>query len=206
VLLSTSISICLITLLFWQQDWQYSRPTPRPDDLLQPAVGQRVALAPALGVDSRPLLLHFFNPACPCSRFNLRHFQELQRRYGARVRFVALLQAESSTQSVVEIQAAFRSAGLAMDSVVDTGGELARQLGVYSTPQAVLLNTQQQIFFRGNYNSSRYCTSRDTEYARIAIEALLAGRSSVPLPASASVAFGCPLRKSALAKKPQGTT
>lgn len=211
VLLSTSLSLCLIAFLFWQQDWQYSRPTPRPEGLRQPAVGAKISLASLLKTadatqDPRPLLLHFFNPSCPCSRFNLNHLQVLLRQYGSRLRFLAVLQSDSPKQSVTEIQSAFQSLGLPMDAVVDASGEIARQVGVYSTPQAVLLNSQQRIFFRGNYNSSRYCNSRESEYARLAIESLLSSKAAPSLPPSATLAYGCPLKKPALPKTIPGTT
>lgn len=209
VLLSTSLSLCLIAFLFWQQDWQYSRPTPRPEGLRQPAVGAKVLLSPLLKTatattDPRPLFLHFFSPSCPCSRFNLSHVQSLLRQYGSQLRFVAVLQPDSPNQSGSEIQSAFQSLGLPMDSVVDAGGEIAQQVGVYSTPQALLLTRQQSIFFRGNYNASRFCTTRETEFARLAIESLLSGKAPALLPASASIAYGCPLKKPAPPPKRKG--
>ena len=44
---------------------------------------------------------------------------------------------------------------------------------------------------RGNYNASRYCTDRATEYARIALELLL-GSNDAPVPAE-TPAYGCEL-------------
>src|SRR5262249_46492721 len=44
------------------------------------------------------------------------------------------------------------------------------EAGVYSTPQAVLLDAKSHIVFRGNYNVSRYCTDPRTEFVRIALE------------------------------------
>jgi hypothetical protein len=37
------------------------------------------------------MLLHFFNRACPCSRFNVDHVRELHARYRGQVLFVAVL-------------------------------------------------------------------------------------------------------------------
>jgi hypothetical protein len=80
-----------------------------------------------------------------------------------------------------------------MPAVADAGGERAAQLGVYSTPQAVLLTGDGRIYFRGNYNSSRYCIDRRSEFMRIAIEALLEGAPQAPVPSEAAIAYGCPL-------------
>ncbi len=112
------------------------------------------------------LLLHFFNPGCPCSRFNLDHIRELTRTYGERVNIVAVLE-EDSTDTLID---GFRRTGLPIQAVVDSNRTLATAVGVYSTPQAVILDTRGTLIYRGNYNSSRYCVDRRTEYARIALD------------------------------------
>ncbi|MDP1797383.1 MAG: hypothetical protein Q8K78_07875, partial [Planctomycetaceae bacterium] len=62
------------------------------------------------------------------------------------------------------------------------------------TPQAVILDQDLHLIYRGNYNISRYCTSRQTEFVRIALEKLLSNTSPkfVP-PVAATTADGCPL-------------
>ena len=79
--------------------------------------------------------------------------------------------------------------------IPDPGGHRAARLGVYSTPQAVVIGADGRLFFRGNYNTTRYCVDSRTEFARIAIEALLAGIPLPDLPPQARVAYGCPLRR-----------
>jgi hypothetical protein len=69
---------------------------------------------------------------------------------------------------------------------------LAASCGVYSTPQAVILSPGKQLFFRGNYNSSRYCTNKKSEYARQALDNLLHNLPVVHNP-SAITAYGCRL-------------
>ena len=56
---------------------------------------------------------------------------------------------------------------------------VAEAVGVYSTPQAVLVTTKNDLYYRGNYNKSRYCTDKRSNYAEIAITALL-GNSPIP--------------------------
>jgi hypothetical protein len=180
---------------FWPQDWQYSLPTPRPRDLHQPAIGERVALDRKVSITqigNTPVFLHFFNPACPCSNFNLDHVRDLIRKYGRRVRFVAVLQGDEDEE---HLQQTFRNLDLGIDSVTDVSGAIAGSIGIYSTPQAVLIDRDGRLFYRGNYNYSRYCTLPETEYARIALDAMLAGEPPKLVPAAASVAYGCPLPK-----------
>ncbi len=61
-----------IAALFWQQELQYARPTPVPADYVTVLPGRRVMVPVAAGAVRKPVLLHFFNPDCPCSRFNLK--------------------------------------------------------------------------------------------------------------------------------------
>ena len=188
--------LILVIAVFWYQDWQYSLPTPRPEALKQPALGMVMSVAEVLpGAakhdSSRPLLLHFFNPGCPCSRFNLDHIRDLTRAYGDRVNIVAVL-VEDSTEKLTE---GFRRTGLPIEAVVDSNRTLATALGVYSTPQAVILDARGTLIYRGNYNSSRYCVDRRSEYARIALDALLAFRPQPALEPAAFIAYGCRLPK-----------
>ena len=46
---------------------------------------------------------------------------------------------------------------------------IAAGCGVYSTPQAVIINTDQRLHYRGNYNKSHYCTDKKTNNARPAV-------------------------------------
>lgn len=141
------------------------------------------------GQAGKPLFLHFFNPRCPCSRFNLDHVRDLTKRYGGRVRFVAVVQSGDPLHTAVDP----RTLGLPMEMVSDKDGAIAHACGVYSTPQAVLLDSAGRLYYRGNYNNSRYCTVAASQYARIALDALLSGSPPPHLPVSATTAYGCPL-------------
>src|SRR5438067_11194706 len=90
--------------VFWLQDWKYSLPTPKPQGLHQIAVGSKPPLPSALArlrrdAAGRPLFLHFFNPDCPCSRFNEDHVRALVRDNGATTRFVAVVEPEGAELS-----------------------------------------------------------------------------------------------------------
>jgi hypothetical protein len=87
--------------------------------------------------------------------------------------------------------------------LLDADGSLAKQLGVYSSPQAVLVQSTGALYYRGNYNLARYCTDARSEFARLAIEHLLAGDASYDAPVQARVAYGCPL-PSTVTKTAQG--
>ena len=79
-----------------------------------------------------------------------------------------------------------------MPHIVDRGAAIARCLGVYSTPQAVLLDRDGRLVYRGNYNTSRYCTEPTTQFVRLALESLQQHRALASEP-EAGIAYGCAL-------------
>jgi hypothetical protein len=185
--------LAVVGYAFWNEDWRYSLPTPFPEGLIQPPLGSRLAL-PAL-IDAvkrngRPLLLHFANPQCPCTQFSLDHVRRLEQTFGNRVDFVTVLQSDSD---LAEARSEFQSMHLRMPVVYDRGAKIGDWVGVYATPQAAILAADGSLYFRGNYNRSRYCSDETSEFVRIALEALVAKRPLPRLPGEATVTYGCPL-------------
>jgi hypothetical protein len=143
-------------------------------------------------------LLHFFNPVCPCSRFNAEHIRALWERFGKQARFVAVVQIaddQDTAQRRESLAAAARLFGADMEAVIDDQGKIAAACGVYSTPQAVILapGSASVVLFRGNYNVTRYCADPKTEFARQALEAVLNHQPLPPESRSAMIAYGCEL-------------
>ena len=136
--------------LFWYYDWIYSQPTPIPADYKAVQTGSIVDLAGRVPTDHRPLFLHFFNPDCPCSRFNIPHFRSLVQQYGVKVRFVVVVMTRKS-YTIRQIQDKFD-----LPVTVSFDSSIAVACGVYSTPQAAILTSGRQLYYRGNYNKSRY--------------------------------------------------
>jgi hypothetical protein len=140
-----------------------------------------------LTANGRPVHFHFFNPTCPCSRFNLDHLHALVRKFGSKVYFVAVVESDLvDTKAFADI-----AKDLEIPWIADDNGKIAAAAGIYSTPQAVVTTADGALFYRGNYNLSRYCTDPKTEFARIALESLIA---QTPAPASPQpAAYGCEL-------------
>jgi hypothetical protein len=179
---------------FWLGDLRYSLPTPRPAGLVEPPLGQPIVpcepLDAAIGDrGSAPCVLHFFNPACPCSRFNLDHLRKLVRDYRDDVEFIAILEGQDADALLAD----FESLNVDIKAVADVDGRVAASLGVYATPQAVVLDGENRIAYRGNYNASRYCVAPETEFVRIAIAGCLAGTKAFSWPLAATTAQGCEL-------------
>lgn len=80
-----------------------------------------------------------------------------------------------------------------LDIPVLFDSSIAAVCGVYSTPQAVLLDVGHNLYYRGNYNKSRYCTDPGSNYAEIAIDSLLNNNDNPVFNKYALNAYGCVL-------------
>jgi hypothetical protein len=177
-----------IAALFWYNDYIYKLPTPVPGNYVPVSTGKVVDLPREFSVEKqKPVFLHFFNPDCPCSRFNITHFKSLVKEYGQQASFCIVVM-NNTHYTEKEIQSKFD-----LDLPVSFDTALATACGVYSTPQAVILNSDWQLYYRGNYNKSRYCTDKKTNYAQIALSSLLHHTSGVSFDQYALRAYGCQL-------------
>jgi hypothetical protein len=161
-------TLVAIVFTLWDADWRYGQPTPKPAQVVNLPTNAHVVLPAALLALQRPgepLLIHFFNPDCPCSRFNREHLQALFEDFGGRVRFVVVAQTEGDEvlDSPLPEQ---------VPVLIDRDARFADALGVYSTPQAVLLDADSRLVYRGNYNVSRYCDDPQTRFVQQALESL----------------------------------
>ncbi|RYF53934.1 MAG: PKD domain-containing protein, partial [Cytophagaceae bacterium] len=148
-----ALSFSGIAWLFWTHELKYQLPTNVPPNYKNVETGSLLSLPlPFEAGYSKPLFLHFFNPDCPCSKFNISHFKELVGKYAHVVDF-AIVAMTQNEYTAAEIQDRFN-----LDLPVSFDTTIAKKCGVYSTPQAVIVD-KRKLFFRGNYNKSRYCTS-----------------------------------------------
>lgn len=187
-----------VAYLFWYNEWKYQLPTPVPSDYKAVCTGTTIALTdPTLKLHHRPVLIHFFNPSCPCSRFNISTLASLVQQYRSRVDFAVVLVTGNSTYSDHDFESRY---GLHVPVLHDT--TLARRCGVYSTPQAVILDQNNRLYYRGNYNSSRYCINETTSFARIALDSVLRHVPSPSFAIAATRSYGCSLVSCAKPTKP----
>ncbi len=185
--LSLVVIVSMIGYLFYQNEIQYWIPTPVPKDYEEVAMGSVVSTD--LYREGEKKFIHFFNPKCPCSKFNFTTYKNLIKKYGDEFQCFAVVQ--ETTEGVKEEDVAYlRKLGVKL--VADKDKTLAKRLGVYSTPQIVLLDEQNELYYRGNYNLARYCTNPNSDYSKMAIETFLI---DLPLdvPSTAFTAYGCSL-------------
>ena len=177
-----------IAALFWYNEWKYTIPTPVPEHYRPVSTGVAISLPHNFASETgKPLFIHFFNPDCPCSKFNVPYFKTLVKDYSSKVDF-AIVVLNNSRYTGDEIRDKFH-----LNIPVSFDSSVAAACGVYSTPQAVLLDKSRKLYYRGNYNRSRYCTEKKTAYARQAIDGLLNTNHNIFFDQFALKAYGCEL-------------
>lgn len=186
------ILLAIIIAVFWQYEWVYSLPTPVPSNyrVIEPGTSINVSHTLPFKKD-KPVLLHFYNPNCPCSQFNIPHFKSLVSQFHDKIMFAIV----PVTRKKLTAHDILKKFDLDIPVIFDTA--LITACGVYSTPQAVLIDTNRQLYYRGNYNRTRYCTDTKTEYARMAINKLLQNNAAIIFDQFALKAYGCQLPKCA---------
>lgn len=182
------ILLIAVGALFWYNELQYQLPTPVPKNYKAVKRGTVLSINPRYYQDrSKPLFLHFFNPDCPCSRFNIKQFKAIAQQYRSQVNFaIVIMSNKHFTES--EIQDKFE-----MKLPVIFDPSVAEACGVYSTPQAALIDTDSKLYYRGNYNVSRYCTDEKTSFAKVAINGLLNDNTRLTFNKLALTSYGCRL-------------
>lgn len=175
--------------LFWHQEKKFILPTPVPTNYT-PRLPTEAITLPAVNnfpVD-QPLYFHFFNPDCPCSRFNLKHFRSLKKQFESQVKIYAIIPAYADLEYAKEM-----IDDESIPIIQDSDDSLATACGVYATPQAVVIDNQRKLFYRGNYNRTRYCTLKESNYAEIALTALTRGEPPPVFNIFATQSYGCEL-------------
>lgn len=178
--------VSVLGYLFWRTEVQYILPTPKPLNYQEVYVDEFVGLADTSEASlTKPIFYHFFTTNCPCSRFNLKHFNSLKRNYSDVVDFYVVIPEED------DIEKARPYFEGKTKIIKDTNQEYALETGVYSTPQAVIIGKDHRLYFRGNYNKARYCTDPLSNFAQMAVDSLVHHSAPPDFGPLASIAYGC---------------
>lgn len=167
--------------IFWHQELKYQLPTPIPVSYSPVFFQESIQLPKA---QSGAVFLHFFNPDCPCSRFNRKHVNQLVFLYKEKIDFKVVIPVYAS---IDEARSFFDEE---IEIIQDTAG-WAEACGVYSTPQAVIIDQESKLYFRGNYNRTRYCTDPKTNYAELALQSFVNNKPLPLMDELAKRAYGC---------------
>ncbi|MCC5944251.1 MAG: hypothetical protein JJT94_04900 [Bernardetiaceae bacterium] len=190
----SGVLFCSIFAVFWWQEWQYLLPTPVPKDHQEVAIGTPLPqLKDWADIDyKKPVFLHFFNHECPCSKFNIDHFKFLVKNFSHKVNFYAVINTEGDIDKARKyFQKYYQLQSVPI--IAQNGNKIAKACAVYATPQAAIIDRNEALYYKGNYNLGRYCTLPETNFAERALELILAGEPAPDFGEAALRAYGCTL-------------
>jgi hypothetical protein len=191
--------VALIGVTYWRMELRFLTPASRPAGAAEidptqqpPAPVQRLQTdAGARALHSKITLLNFWSPDCACSRFMEPHVRDLVERFQPQgVQWITVILVDDARATDSEILHQWRTRGIETPALVDRGGLLARQFGVWAGPAAVIVDARGRIVYTGAYNIGRYCDNERTAYAQQALEAVLTGRTP---PRAKTPFYGCRL-------------
>ena len=136
--------------------------------------------------DNVSTVVHFWDPACACSRFNEQHVRDLMREYRKRgIRFV-----------VVARDGAFASRDVLKEEATRVFGEVAvvwnRDLkvdqSIPSSPAAIILDNKNQLAYFGPYSQGAVCSVGGGRFVERILDRVLTGDNPRYVN---TLAFGC---------------
>ena len=140
-----------------------------------------------------PAVFVFLATECPVAQRYAMRLKRLHTEFNTekRTTFVGIYPNEND--SLADVEAYVAKAAYTFPIVKDTGGRLARTLGATMTPQAVVVDTNRTLRYRGPIDDNRYETRVKHRYLH---DALLATHTGNPVPLEETPAFGCTLHLS----------
>jgi len=174
---------------FWHFQGRLIRPfqPEPPSEIWQHSLdGYLPAFAALRGVTAArptgaPVLFHFWDPDCPCSRFNVDHVRALVARFRpAGVEFVVVTP-QGTADAAKRVRETFGTGVLAL-------ARAPRQAAVPASPAALLFGADGRPRYFGPYSSGAFCSATNGAYVETALEELQAGRPGSTLE---MLAVGC---------------
>ena len=139
----------------------------------------------------RGTVLIFISVQCPVSNAYNERMEKLAQEYASRgVNVVGINSNVTETAEAVKNHAAEHH--LTFLILKDKGNVVADTLGAQHTPEAFLLDANNQLVYHGRIDSAKDATKVSRSDLREAIEEVLAGKA-VSKPQS--VAFGCTIKR-----------
>ena len=137
-----------------------------------------------------PVVFAFLATECPVAQRYTMRLKRLHTEFTTQknTTFVAVYANEND--SLDDVKAYVAKAEYPFLVVKDTTGYLARTLGATMTPQAVVIDTNRTLRYRGPIDDNRYEPRVKNHYLR---DVLLATHSNNPIPVTETPAFGCTL-------------
>ncbi|MCR9197021.1 MAG: redoxin domain-containing protein [Planctomycetaceae bacterium] len=162
--------------------------TPLEQMKLQTYRGQDWSLAEA--ADKELVVLAFLGTECPLAKLYGPRLQDLHQEFGEKVAFVGVN--SNKQDSVTEIGFYVEAAGIRFPVLKDVGNRLADRLEAERTPEVIVLDTAQNVVYRGRIDD-QYAPglSASTFRRRDLAEALAERLSGKSVSVPTTKAVGC---------------
>ncbi len=178
----------LVLYVFWTSDIR-NRLISTQKDI--PAVGSTVKIGDlTLDTSADKMYLHFYDQNCHYSKKNIAHLDKLIAETHEAIQWIIVTKTDVGIGTTP-----IERFGKQVKWVVDADGTIADRMGVFMTPQAVLLEGST-IYYRGNYTKNgAFCGADNIKSSNpaIAIQSKLKGQPLPFLMATSNSYVGCPL-------------
>lgn len=170
---------------FWHFQFSQLRPfTPPQNDRAffdGEVISKRIESLP-IAPAGAATLIHFWDPACPCSRFNDDHLRALVEQYAPNGIEVLVVPAPGAPiPSTGTLQARYGTA-------VRLAAPELRALRPPSSPAVAVVDNKEQLAYFGPYSTDGLCSADGGGFVEAVLDNLLAGRQSRQFN---TLAFGC---------------
>ena len=158
----------------------------------QSFVAKKVRIQDFMVKDREATVLFWWATQCPCvTRFQSR-MEELAESYtGKSVAMFAI--ASNADDSLEQVQKVSQQRQFKLPIIFDKDAVLAKQIGVYTTPTAVLLDSKGEVQFVGWIDNERMPSEKDRiPYLQNALDQLL-NQENITMPRAPI--YGCPITK-----------
>ncbi|WP_156970543.1 DUF6436 domain-containing protein [Andreprevotia chitinilytica] len=161
-------------------------PFTRPDITLPPSFTQQIG---ANHAPAKALLVHFWNPDCPCARFSDLHVKALLAAFGPQgvtLLVVPKPGVTASAQLADKVRATFGRSAILIEPA-----QWPTALTVPVSPATAVFDGSGHLAYLGPYSLDSFCSTTDNGPAERVLQGILAG-SPVKLDSVAAVGCFCP--------------
>ena len=144
---------------------------------------------------SRPTLILFAHPKCPCTRASIGELAELATRFGQRTDFCVLFYVpDEGSDDWTETDLWHSAVGIpGVRVLADPAGSLSEQFGVHTSGHVLLYDKRGDVVFSGGITESRGHAGDSA--GRTSIESYLLDRR---VETRETAVYGCPLSAGAI--------
>ena len=134
-----------------------------------------------------PTVFNFWDPDCPCTRFNEAHVRDIMNAYQQQgIRFVIVPRYENETDKERTLLLARKTFGA--NALVTTDDQMTLQQAVPSSPAVAVTDASGRLAYFGPYSVGAFCGPTGGAFVEKTLDSLLLNTNPRTLN---TVAFGC---------------